>query len=425
METINSYGIIIAGALIIILSYIFNLISTKTSIPSVLLLITTGLIIKFLLKLTGIGNIDFSLILELLGVIGLIMIVLEASLDLQLGKDKKKMIGKSFLLAFLSIALTGGLISLVFILYLDTSITIALLYAVPLSIISSAIVIPSASVLSEKKKEFMIYESTFSDILGIMVFYFIIESVHTENAGELSLHILFNIIGTIGLSFLVSYFLIFLFQKIKTELKLFLLIAVLILLYSVAKLMHFSSLLLILVFGLVLQNRHIFFPGVLKKMLNESILKDISHNFKIITLESAFVVRTFFFVIFGISISLASLINFKVILISVLVIGIIYGSRYLIFKLLRVESILPELFLAPRGLITILLFYGIPEDMKIEGFDPGILLFIIIASSVSMAFTLIKDKKKNNLTISFPEAEIVETGSSSDEVELNVEEEED
>jgi len=420
METINSYGIIIAGALIIILSYIFNLISTKTSIPSVLLLIATGVIIKLFLNIAGIQEIDFSLILELLGVIGLIMIVLEASLDLQLGKDKRKIIWRSFLLALLSVVLTGGLISLVFIVYLDTGITIALLYAIPLSIISSAIVIPSTSVLSEDKKEFMIYESTFSDILGIMVFYFIIESVHSDNATQLSLHIIFNILATIGISFLVSYFLIFLFQKIKTELKLFLLIAVLILLYSIAKLMHFSSLLLILVFGLVLQNRHIFFPGNLKKLLNESILKDISHNFKIITLESAFVVRTFFFVIFGISISLASLLNFKVLFISLLVIGIIYGIRFLLFKLLKVKSIFPELFLAPRGLITILLFYGIPDDMKIEGFDPGILLFIIIATSVLMAVTLFKDKKKRNLEISFPEKESIDTHDSDSEQELPI-----
>ena len=37
----------------------------------------------------------------------------------------------------------------------------ALLYATPLSILSSAIIIPSVSGLSEAKKEFHVYESTF------------------------------------------------------------------------------------------------------------------------------------------------------------------------------------------------------------------------------------------------------------------------
>jgi len=66
---------------------------------------------------------------------------------------------------------------------------------------------------------------------------------------------------------------------------------------------------------------------------------------------------------------------------------------------------LPELFLAPRGLITILLFYAIPAELKLEEFNPGILLFIIIASSLAMAIALIKDKK----------------GKESQEIELEIE----
>jgi len=254
----------------------------------------------------------------------------------------------------------------------------------------------------------MIYESTFSDILGIMVFYFIIAGSETESGGELGFHIVLNLSETILMSFAISYLLIFVFQKIKSELKLFLLIAVLILLYSVAKLLHLSSLLLILVFGMVLQNRNIFFPGKLRKFLDEKTLGSISNNFKIITLESAFVVRTFFFVIFGLSITLSSLASFKIFLISSLILVVIYFSRYLVFRLLKIKSILPELFLAPRGLITILLFYAIPHEMELPGFDPGILLFIIIASSLAMTISLVKFKKLKNLEISFPGTDVTE-----------------
>lgn len=408
MESINPYYLIISGALIVILSYIFNLISEKTSIPSVLLLITTGVIIQLGIKFSGTAVPDFSLILEILGVIGLIMIVLEASLDLKLGKDKKLLIRKSFGLAFFSLVFTGGIISLLFVLIMDISFTHALLYAIPLSIISSAIVIPSTTSLETEKKEFMVYESTFSDILGIMLFYFIIESEKAESAGSFGLHILGNLAATILLSFFISYLLIFIFQKIRTELKLFLLIAVLILLYSVAKLMHFSSLLLILVFGMLLQNRHIFFPGKLKKLLDEKSLSEIAANFRIITLESAFVVRTFFFIIFGLSIALSSLVSFRVLLISLICLGVIFGIRYLVFRIMRISSMLPELFLAPRGLITILLFYAIPENMKADNFDPGILLFIIIASSLAMTFSLINHKKRKFLEISFPDSIAIE-----------------
>ena len=150
-------------------------------------------------------------------------------------------------------------------LYLDVDLTTGLLYAVPLSIMSSAIIIPSVGSLDKDRQEFMIYESTFSDILGIMLFYFLISSLEASSFGEMSLAVLLNLTLTVLVSVAASYFLIFLFQKIRTELKLFLLIAVLILLYSLSKMFHLSSLLIILVFGMILSNRQLFFPGKLRK----------------------------------------------------------------------------------------------------------------------------------------------------------------
>ena len=47
----------------------------------------------------------------------------------------------------------------------------ALLHTIPLSILSSAIILPSIDNLDEDRREFMIYESTFSDIIGIVGFY--------------------------------------------------------------------------------------------------------------------------------------------------------------------------------------------------------------------------------------------------------------
>lgn len=38
----------------------------------------------------------------------------------------------------------------------------------------------------------------------------------------------------------------------------------------------------------------------------------------------------------------------------------------------------------PRGLITILLFYGIPETFKLSKFNEGILFFVILVTSLIM-----------------------------------------
>jgi NhaP-type Na+/H+ or K+/H+ antiporter len=194
-------------------------------------------------------------------------------------------------------------------------------------------------------------------------------------------------------SLAASYFLIFLFQKIRTELKLFLLIAVLILLYSLSKMFHLSSLLIILVFGLILSNRNIFFPGKMQKYLNEGHMATIFDNFKMITLESSFVVRTFFFVIFGFTIVLTSLLDLKVWLVSILILGILYGLRWAWFRLVIRKDIYPDVWMAPRGLITILLFYSIPEDLVVAEFNTGILLLVILVSSIMMAVSLIKYRK--------------------------------
>ncbi len=408
MEHISSNGLVIMGSLIVIISYLFNLIAKRYSIPSVLLLIMVGMILHGLVTYTSIKSPNLTPILEVLGIIGLIMIVLEASLDLKLTGDKRKLISRAFFTALVNLLLSAILIAGVISFYIDVNFSTGLLYAVPMSIMSSAIIIPSVEALDKEKREFMIYESTFSDILGIMLFYFLISSLEAESIGEMSLGILLNLILTVAVSLAASYFLIFLFQKIRTELKLFLLIAVLILLYSLSKMFHLSSLLIILVFGLILSNRQIFFPGKLQRYLDEGHMTTIFDNFKMITLESSFVVRTFFFVIFGFTILLASLLDLKVWMVSILILGILYGIRYAYFRLIIRKNIQPEVWMAPRGLITILLFYSIPESLVVDRFNNGVLLLVILASSIMMAVALIRFRRRD------PEIVKAESGISTE-----------
>ncbi len=391
----SSNVLVIAGSLIIIISYLFNLVAKRYSIPSVLLLIILGVALHGLVTSTGIESPDLTPFLEILGTVGLIMIVLEASLDLELSGGKRALISKAFFTALVSLIICSLAVGGVMMLYLGVNLTTGLLYAVPLSIMSSAIIIPSVGSLGKERQEFMIYESTFSDILGIMLFYFLISSLKAESFGEMSLDALLNLSLTVLVSVAASYFLIFLFQNIRTELKLFLLISVLILLYSISKIFHLSSLLIILVFGMILSNRQLFFPGKLRKYLNEDHLNGIFVNFKMITLETSFVIRTFFFVIFGFTIILSTLLSFKVWLVSLSVIAIIYGSRYLYFRIFFRKYIVPDVWLAPRGLITILLFYSIPDKLRVEAFNPGVLLLVILVSSLLMAFALIHYRRRS------------------------------
>ncbi|WP_372751735.1 cation:proton antiporter [Labilibaculum sp.] len=399
MEIISSYNLIIEVSIIIILSFLFNGLSRKTNIPAVLMLIILGVGLQYVLKYFNAKSLNFFPILEILGIVGLIMIVLEAALELELKREKLIPILKSFAVAL--IGLISASWAAVLILYNfipDMSMQSAWLYATPLSILSSAIIIPSVVGLPVLKKEFHIYESTFSDIMGIMMFYFLTGKLNPTHDNGIS-GFAGNIVLTIIISVVASYAIILIFQRIKSQVKLFLLIAVLLLLYALGKKMHLSSLIIILIFGLVIANMKLFFKGKLSKLIDFEKAHHIYHELHIITAETAFVVRTFFFVIFGLSIAISSLLSLHVTLISFLILISIYAIRYIILRIFMGEDILPQLFVAPRGLITVLLFYSIPEEAQIEGFEPGILLCVIIGTSLIMTAVMIYDKYRNSLAV--------------------------
>lgn len=407
MNGFNAYSLVIAASIIIILSYIFNLISRKTNVPSVLMLLVLGILIHQGFKMAGHPDVDLFPILEIFGIVGLIMIVLEAALDLDLCRDKLKLIIKSFFISLLSLFLTSAAIAVIFMSLLNTDILNALIYAIPLSIMSSAIVIPSVNQLDKNKKEFMIYESTLSDILGIMFFYLLIQSAEATSGTQITFSILANILLTLAVSFVASYGLVYVFHELESSIRLFLLIAVLVLLYAIGKMFHLSSLLIILAFGLVLNNRRLFIRGAFKKYINDAALDKVYDQLKLVTIESSFVVRTFFFVIFGMTIALHSLVDVKVILISLLILIFTYGIRWLLLKIFLTKNFLLEWLIAPRGLITILLFFNIPDEFQIAEFNSGILLFIIIISSVLMTVGMVKFGKKR-VKIAETEPQIIE-----------------
>ena len=276
---------------------------------------------------------------------------------------------------------------------------------------SSAIIIPSVGRLTGKKKEFMVYESTFSDILGIMVFYFMIGADGGAGGGSIIWEIFLNIFVTILLSVIVAYGLVYLFQHLRMQVKLFLVIGVLLLLFAVGKYFHLSSLLIILAFGLVLNNTDVFFQGRLSKYFDKEKVKPILHDFHTLTLESAFLIRTFFFVVFGLSITLSSLYNWKVAVNSVAIVAILYLVRYIALRLLAKEFLFPELFIAPRGLITVLLFFVLAksDSVNIPDFDAGLLLYPILITSIIMMIALISYKGEKVKDVLFYKIPLIKT----------------
>jgi len=421
VDFLNSYGLIIVFSLTIILSYFFNLFAKKSGIPAVLMLIGLGIIIHYGLLLFGEESLDLARPLEVLGVIGLILIVLEAALDLKLKKEKIGLIIKSFLVALLGLGGTAYLAALVLNYIMEVEVLNALLCTIPLSVLSSAIILPSIDEFEEDKREFMIYESTFSDIIGIISFYSVLAMVGPDSSESIYSDVFSNLALTVIFSVIISYILIYILQNIKGHVKLFLLIAILLLLYAVGGIFHLPSLIIILIFGVILNNYKIFFKGGLMKLLDKDRAEEILGDFKIITAESAFVVRTFFFIIFGWSVYLSSLLSFKVIGLGLIILTVIYVVRVIILFVFNGKGIVPQVFLAPRGLITILLFFAIPKELSLGVKFQGVLLFIILGSCLIMTWSLITHKNKLLKIREDEEAEVLENKEGETEIILDEE----
>jgi Kef-type K+ transport system membrane component KefB len=379
--------ILILLSSVVIISYLFNLFSRKTNIPSVLLLIGTGIAIKYSTLYYGVIYADVNKLVKVLGIAGLIMIVLEAALDLKLGKEKFKLIGDSFTSALFIFLISAFGIGILVMQWLDVGFERAFMYAVPLSIISSAIVIPSTSHLPEDKREFIIYESSFSDIFGILVFNYML----MENVASLGSALKFA--GNIGIAVLLSiaasFLLIYLLSKIKINIKFFLVFAVLALIYSLGEMIHLPALLIVLLFGLIINNSTLVITGKLKQWISVDGIETVVDAMRSITAETSFLIRTFFFILFGYTIDLSTLMLREVWELGTIIVLVLLSVRFFYLREILKSSLMPELFLMPRGLVTILLFYSIPVTKSIGGFNEGILFFVVAVSSLLMMIGLL------------------------------------
>jgi Kef-type K+ transport system membrane component KefB len=392
MWKLNTEEVLIVICSLVVLSYVFSIISRYIRVPSVLLLLFAGIGFRALAEMYS-YNISFSeQLVESLGVVGLIMIVLEAGLDLKIGKNKIKLIRDSFFSALVIFVLSTVLLTYILNYWLHEPLNKCLAYAIPLSVMSSSIIIPSLQPLTEQKKEFLIYEASFSDIIGILVFNYCTASdvMSWQSMGVFSV----NLVVSIILSVLLSFLLLIILAKTKLNIKFFLIFSLLILIYAAGKIFHLPSLIIILMFGLLINNWEKFTSAKLLKYFPHAQVDSLRHLLHSVTAETSFLVRTFFFILFGFSISLKFLSEKEVVWVGSLIVAALFIIRLLYLRFFVRTNLFPESFFIPRGLITIVLFYKIPDNLKLSSFNDGILFFVVLTTSVIMTLGMIFYKKK-------------------------------
>lgn len=383
--------VIITVCALLLAAYVFDLTSARTRIPSVILLLLSGWLVRLATELFDVSLPDLTRLLPIFGTIGLILIVLEGSLELELHRSKAPLILKSLVVSLLPMIILAVILAFLFRHFGNASFKNGLVNAIPFCVISSAIAIPSVRNLFSRDREFVIFESSFSDIFGVLLFNFLAlnEAIGSHSFGHFIVQFLVmcvvSFVSVIGLSWLLS--------RLNHHIKFAPIILLVILIYAVSKIYHLPGLIFILVFGLFLGNLDKF-VGVrwIEKLRPEKLDKEV-HKFRDITAEAAFLVRALFFLLFGYLIQTPEILNPDSLLWSAGIVGGIIILRAAQLKISRLPLV-PLVFIAPRGLITILLFLSIEPGQTIPLVNNSLIIQVIIMTALIMMFGLMIRKKE-------------------------------
>jgi cell volume regulation protein A len=385
--------IIITICVLLLVAYIFDLTASTTKIPSVILLLGLGYLVNNLSQMFDLGIPDLSALLPVLGTIGLILIVLEGSLELDLKESTIPIIKKSLFMAFVPMMIFAFALAYAFHVFGGYGWRECLTNAIPFSIISSAIAIPSVSNLGPERKAFVIYESSLSDIFGVIFFNFLVRNANITVTSfvdfflQLILIFIISVVATVGLSIML--------RKLKHHIKFVPILILIVLIYAVSKLYHLPALLFIMLFGLSIGNLDKLKDNPWVARLKPMRMKREVFRFKDIVVEATFLIRVLFFLLFGFLIQTEEILNLETLKWAGAIVGSVVVLRGITLLILK-SDLLPLMFIAPRGLITILLFVLIPSDEMIPLVNKSLVIQVILLSVIIMMLGLMFTKRKKS-----------------------------
>jgi hypothetical protein len=383
--------IIITFCSLVLLAYLFEVTASRTKIPAVILLLALGYLVRQGAGLLGFEMPDLEQVLPIIATLGLILIVLDGALEVEITPARFPLIKKSLFGAVLSIFVLAFFLAFLIHFVGGYSIPDSLINAIPLCVISSAIAIPSVKHLGREVREFVVYESSLSDIVGVILFNYMVFNTVYDFASigvfwlEILLILIISALSTLGLAWLLG--------RINHSIKFLPIVMIIILLYEVLKLYHLPSLIFILIFGLFLGNLDELGNIKFIKKLRPKNLDSEVHRFKDLITEATFMIRSVFFIIFGYQIETADIIDTNSLGLALVISVTIYAFRVVQLALSNLP-LKPLAFIAPRGLITILLFLSITPENRIGLIGSAIIVKIIIISALIMMFGMMIHNKK-------------------------------
>ena len=154
-----TYPAILIASAILLLTFGVERLGRASGIPAVIMLIAIGLAAKPLLAFFGLTLDGLDLVVPVIGAIGLVLIVLEGALDIELRRSRLKAAAGAFAMAASGFLVIAAALTGLALLALPLAPLQAMLLAVPFAVISSAGGIPSSGFLPQRAREFVVYES--------------------------------------------------------------------------------------------------------------------------------------------------------------------------------------------------------------------------------------------------------------------------
>jgi NhaP-type Na+/H+ or K+/H+ antiporter len=153
-------------------------------------------------------------------------------------------------------------------------------------------------------------------------------------------------------------------------------------LYACGKAAHLSPLVVVLAGGLMLNNPHLLDRLPRLRRLHTPAYDETLREFKGLVAELTFATKSLFFVLLGYWTDLAHMAEPRAWLIAGAMIAVIYATRFGSLIVLRQPLVERLVWIAPRGLITVLLYLTAAEAVDLKAAPFGAVMLVVLATSV-------------------------------------------
>ena len=373
---------ILVASLFLLIAFAVERLDRASGLPSVIVMITLGLIARPALDALGVLVSGISALMPVAGAVALVLIVLEGALDIELKRERLRPALTAFALAAGALLLYGAVFAAIAVRLLSLTYLQGAILATPFALISSSIAIPGSRRLAAQAREFVVYESSVSDILGVLVFFALVHSnasvsgFLTALAGGGMLSLLLALVCSVALVFIST--------RATAHVRYVPLLAGLFALYAAGELMHLSPLIMVLLFGLMLNNRDVLarVPGLAS--VAGRISPQTIGEFKVLVQELTFAVRGFFFFLLGYATHLADFGSAHAWGAAALILVVIYGARFLMLRPFGRAFATSMTWVAPRGLITVVLYLDARGVLAVPTYLDGTVLLVVFLSAAAL-----------------------------------------